>query len=142
MREYGLMGAPAQQGALAPSSFEWPPHFASISCSNSSSIHPECTIKGERERGTVLTIDIQILLSKDLWSLINGIPTPIEDPPEHILTNRQLHTRPGELDMGPRDVDPGRALKDLHDGLPPTHFEHLSASDGPVGEGEGHDLVV
>ena len=88
------------------------------------------------------TIDVQIILSKNLRTLVNGVPRAVEYPSQHVFCDGQLHARARELDVGRFDVDAGRALEDLDDRFFALHFEHLPAALRPVRQRQLHDLVV
>jgi hypothetical protein len=95
----------------------------------------------ERE-GRRLTVDVEVVLGKDLGSLVDGITRSVEDSTLHVLRNGQLHGRSRELDVGRLDVDTRRALEDLDDGLLALDLEDLTSSLGAVGQSKGDDLVI
>jgi hypothetical protein len=37
------------------------------------------------------TIDIEVVLCKDLWTLINRVARAVEYPSQHVLCHRELH---------------------------------------------------
>jgi hypothetical protein len=82
------------------------------------------------------TIDVEILLRKDLGSLVDGVTTAVEDSAEHVLGDGELHAAACELDMGCLDVDARRALKNLHDGLATRDLEDLPTADCSIGKRE------
>lgn len=88
------------------------------------------------------TVDVEVVLSKDLGSLVDGVTRSVEDSALHVLRDGQLHGRSRELDVGRLDVDARRALEDLDDGLLALDLEDLTSSLGAIGQSESDDLVV
>jgi hypothetical protein len=75
--------------------------------------------EGEVGKGGVeLTVDVQVILGKDLRSLVDGVTWTVEDSPKHVLRDGELHRWTWELDVGGFDVDSRRPL------------EHLAIRDG------------
>ncbi len=78
---------------------------------------------------TVLhTVDIQIILSKDLGAIVDRVAGTVENSTQHVLSNRELHAAASELDVRGLDIDAGCSLEDLHDGLLSLDFEDLSST--------------
>ena len=92
--------------------------------------------------GRGLTVDVDVLFSKDLGSLVDGVTRSVEDSTLHIFRNGELHAASRELDVGSLDIDTGGSFKDLDDSFPSGNFENLSTSSGAVRKGELDDLVV
>lgn len=90
----------------------------------------------------VLTIDVQVILSKDLGSFVDGITRAVKDSTQHVFGHRQLHARAGKFDMGGFDIDTGCTLKDLDDSLFALYFEYLSATSGTIRESELNDFII
>ena len=68
------------------------------------------------------TIDIKIILRKDLRSLIDWVAAAVEYPSEHVFSDGQLHAAASELDMRRLHVHTRCALEDLHNRLLSLHF--------------------
>ena len=91
---------------------------------------------------TLHTVDVKVVLGKDLWAIVNGLTRTVEDTPEHVLRDREFHAATGELNMGSLNIDTGRALEDLHDRLLPLYFKDLTATLRAIGEGKLYNLIV
>lgn len=85
-------------------------------------------------------VDVEVLFGKHFRALVDRETGPVEDAAEHVLRDRELHARAGELDVSRVDVDAGGAFENLDDRLAARDFEDLTAANGAVREGQGDDL--
>lgn len=86
-------------------------------------------------------VDVEVLLGKDLGSLVDRVTGTVEDATEHVLGHGQLHARTRELDVRGVDIDARGSLEDLNNGLATGDFEDLATAGGAVREGELDDLT-
>ena len=93
-------------------------------------------------RWIFFTLNVQVVLSKDLGALVDGLSRSVEDTAEHVLGDGNLEGVTGELDTGLEGVNTRGSLEDLNDGPPSRHLQHLTGTLGAVREGEVHDLSV
>ena len=88
------------------------------------------------------TIDVQVILCKYLRALVDRNTRTVENTPQHVLRDRKLHARPGELNVSGLDIDTRRSFEHLHDGLFALNFENLTAASRTVRKRKSHDFVV
>ena len=88
------------------------------------------------------TINVQVILCEYFGAIVNRLARTVEDTPEHVLRDGELHAATGELNMGSLNIDTGRALEDLHDRLLPLYFKDLTATLRAIGEGKLYNLIV
>ena len=53
----------------------------------------------------ILTVNVNIVFSKDLGTVVDGVTRAVEDTPQHVLRHRQLHAAASELDVRRLHVD-------------------------------------
>lgn len=103
----------------------------------------------------ILTVDVEIIFGKDLWSIIDRVTTTVEHSPKHIFGHSQLHGRSGKGDssrLGVYTRSPFEHLigercsrgyaTHLDDSLLSANFKHLTTPDSAIRESELNDFVV
>ena len=68
------------------------------------------------------TVDVKVVLSKNLRSIIDRIARAVENTTQHVLRHRQLHATSSELDVRRLDIYSGRAFEYLDDSLLSLHL--------------------
>ena len=87
-------------------------------------------------------VDIPVLVSQDGRSAVDGPAHAVKDPAQHVLRHPQLEGVPQKADLGLRQIDAHRALKQLHHGGITVDLQHLAAADGTVRQLDLPQLVI
>jgi hypothetical protein len=61
-----------------------------------------------------LTVDVEVVFSEDLGSLVDRVSGSVKDSTEHVLRDGELHGGTRELDVGGLDVDSRGSFENLH----------------------------
>lgn len=88
-----------------------------------------------------LTIDVKVVLCKDLGPLVDRCTRSIEDSAKHVFGHGQLHAGTGEFDVRIPHIDTTGPFKHLYDSLLPRHFEDLTTTSRSIGQGQRDNLV-
>jgi hypothetical protein len=93
-------------------------------------------------QGRKPTVDVQVVLGKHLWPVVDRVARAVEDATQHVLCDRKFHGATREFNVGGLDVYAGCALEDLHDGLLPLNLKDLTAAPRSIRKGQSDDLVI
>ena len=97
-------------------------------------------VPGGRVHGQA--VDVPELLGQDLRSAVDGTAHAVEHPPQHVAGYAQLQRVAQKTDLGLGQVDAGRCLEQLHNGVVAVDLQHLAAAHGAVGQLNLPQLVV
>lgn len=85
-------------------------------------------------------MNVQVIFSQDWRTLVNRLSRSVEHATQHVLRHGCTQNVASELADCILGVNARCSLEDLDDGFRSAHLQHLTRTDGAIGQAQLHDL--